>query len=132
MMRNKRVWILSGIGTLLFILAALQYRWIAEASQAEQERLKQTLVLATNRLAQDFESEFLHLGFAARVVQPPRVVRFEGVEPPRVMHFEGDLEEAPSARLARQYSEWKASSDPELLQDLFVTKILSENNVGLF
>jgi len=69
MVIKKRVWVFCSLGVLLFILAALQYRWIAEASRAEQERLRQNLSLATNRLAHDFESQFLHLGFTGRLIR---------------------------------------------------------------
>src|SRR5215831_2857141 len=106
MMIKKRAWVFCSVAMLLVVLAALQYRWIAEASRAEQERLNQNLFLATNRIAQDFESQFFHLGFAGRVIQPGAKL------------LEGDFEADSAARLGRHYAEWMASSPyPGLLQD---------------
>src|SRR5215510_1687354 len=121
MVIKRRSWFgLCIVGMLLFVLGALQYRWITEASRAEQERLKQDLLLATNRVAQDFE--FFHFGVLARVVQPPRA-----------KPFEDNFEATASVRLSRQHYEWMATSpDPELVQDLFITKTLGPAEVGLF
>jgi len=48
---------LLGIAAILSVLAALQYRWISEVSDAEQVRLKQDLSTATRRFAEDFSQE---------------------------------------------------------------------------
>src|SRR5262249_45318007 len=81
----------------------------------------QNLFLATNRIAQDFESQFFHLGFTGRVIRPGAKL------------LEGDFETDNAARLARHYAEWMAVSPyPGLLQDLFITKILGHDSVCLF
>src|SRR5262249_11740062 len=61
-----------------------------------------------------------HLGFA-RVIRPgSRLV-------------EGDFEADGAVQLARHYALWMASSPhPGLLEDLFITKILGHDSLGLF
>jgi hypothetical protein len=108
---NFSVWIFWGVGVLLLILAGLQYRWITQVSQAEQERQKENLRLAMNRLVRDFESEFVHPAFVTRRLERT------GAEPP-----EGDSIETASTRAAQQYDEWLSSSRyPGLIKDIFIT-----------
>src|SRR5215470_2064228 len=121
-LHNVSIWIFCGVVTLLFILAGLQYRWITQVSQAEQERLKENLRLAMNRFARDFESEFFHPALTNRVLAGP------GRRLP-----EGDFVATAATRAAEQYDEWFSSSRyPGLLQDLFITRNPAPGRVDLY
>jgi signal transduction histidine kinase len=80
---------------LCLALGALQYRWLGEVSEGEQDRLRRGLQVSLNRFSQDFNNE---ISAACAAVMPEL--------PPR--------EEAPNrvARLApyvSHWSQWKES-----------------------
>ena len=52
---------------LLPVLAVLQYRWIGEVSAAERSRLENSLRIASDQFATDFESEFSRLANAFQI-----------------------------------------------------------------
>jgi signal transduction histidine kinase len=57
---RRTIWHLSLAGTLLVLLAVLgtlQYRWLAEVSNAERERLRASLRTRAGELAADFDRE---------------------------------------------------------------------------
>ena len=61
MRRGRRPWTLYALAgcalLLLPLLAALQYRWIGQVSDAERERRERTLKQATTQVAQDLDLE---------------------------------------------------------------------------
>jgi signal transduction histidine kinase len=120
--RNFSSGIFCGVAALLFVLAGLQYRWISEVSQAERERMKESLQLAMKSFAQDFAREFFHPSSLPKPLEVPLQKRSDRV-----------FDATASARIAREYDEWTGSSRyPELLQDLFVTRIPAPGRVELF
>ncbi len=52
---------------LLPVMAALQYRWIGEVSQAAKERMSNDVKRNTSALARDFDDQFRQLGFRQAV-----------------------------------------------------------------
>ena len=52
------------------LVAVLQYRWIGQVSQAEQEHLKNTLRASTDRFVRDFNGAFSELYFSVLAVRP--------------------------------------------------------------
>ncbi len=119
---NPSVWILAAIVVVLAVLAAMQYRWIMEVSQAERERLRENLRLATVRFTDDFDGEIMRLIFMGRRPGPR----------PRPQDSPYEAEDLISDRLARQYDEWMATSvHPRLLQDVFLAKVIGPGDVDL-
>ncbi len=113
---NGSLVILIGVAIVLSFLAALQYRWITEVSEAEQNRQKENLAIATTGFAEDFDREFRPL-FAPRRPGPPG--------------FRNDDDGLD--RLTQLYDRWTSTSrNPDLLKDLFFAKIISPGNVQLF
>ena len=59
--RGRRPWTLYALAgaalLLLPLMAALQYRWIGQVSDAERERRERTLKQATTQVAQDLDLE---------------------------------------------------------------------------
>src|SRR5437762_1212135 len=83
----------------LAVLATLQYRWIAEISRAEEERMRGSLEAASRRFADDFNRE---LGRVMGTFPPP---------PP-------DRDAAMA--LAHHYDEWVSQDgDPHLIAALY-------------
>jgi len=52
------------------LVAVLQYRWIGQVSQAEQEHLKNALRASTDRFVRDFNGTFSDLYFSVLAVRP--------------------------------------------------------------
>lgn len=119
--------VLVGVAVVLLILAVLQYRWITEISEAEQNRLKENLTIATTRFADDFERELMPLVLPARRLGGPGPNQ-QRLRPPE---FSGPQNETD--RLIQRYDRWISTShNPELLQDLFYVKVTSPDDVQLF
>jgi len=86
---------------LIALLAALQYRWLGQISQAERERMRATLVTGANELAQDFDRELT------------RAYLLFQMEP-------GSGDEL-AARFGGRYDQWQATARfPRLLKDYYV------------
>jgi two-component system, OmpR family, sensor histidine kinase SenX3 len=95
------------LAVLLGVLAVLQYRWIAEVSQAERQRMRAGLQAAAERLAAEVDRE---VGRVVHTFEPA---------PRRGGEAAGD----PSDRLLRQLRSWRATAPhPELVRDLFVVR----------
>jgi len=102
--RTKRTMLeliaIAAMATAVLVLGMLQYRWTAEISSAEQERLKATLGTSVKNLNQQFAYDFERLGES----------------------FEIDPEAPASTiktRVLRQYSNWtRNNSRPELVANL--------------
>ena len=95
------------LAVLLGVLAVLQYRWIAEVSQAERQRMRAGLQAAAERLAAEVDRE------VGRVVHTFEPAPRGGGE------AAGDAGE----RLLRQLRSWRATAPhPELVRDLFVVR----------
>lgn len=93
-----------GVGLLgaLVAVAVLQYRWIAQLSAAERERMRTSLEAGTALLADDFDRELVR---ASTALQPAAGIAD--------VDLAGDLAE----RLAR----WRASApEPRLVRELVV------------
>jgi signal transduction histidine kinase len=113
---NTSLLILFGMATVLGVLAVLQYSWITQISEAEENRQKESLDVATVRFVEDFESE-LRLLFPSRRPGPPQFNRPAD----------------PLEQMTRQYDQWiSASRHPTLLQDLFLAKVIGPDDVQLF
>jgi signal transduction histidine kinase len=99
--RSPRLAVLFGTAVVLALLAFLQYRWILQASEAEEKRLQEDLNIAMSRFAEDFGAEM-------RLLAPPG-----RPEPPPFGETREDLLERAAAR----YERWMAAPrHPELLQ----------------
>lgn len=117
-MRSVSLLILVGVAIVLSVLAVLQYRWITQVSEAEQNRQRENLAIATTRFAEDFEREMMSLVTPFRRPGPPGPNQESG----------GGLE-----RLAHRYDQWTATSrNPELLRDLLFAKQSSQGELQMF
>ncbi len=95
------------LAVLLVVLAVLQYRWIAEVSQAERQRMRAGLQAAAERLAAEVDRE---VGRVVHTFEPA----------PR---GSGEAAGDPGERLLRQLRSWRATAPhPELVRDLFVVR----------
>jgi len=117
---SSSFWVLCGVVAILAVLAVLQYRWIDQVSQAEQQQLKEDLRLAMNRFARDFDGEVFHSG----LMPPPP-------EPYKAILSERDFNAAAAARLAPQHDELMSSRNAGLVQDLFLARILAPGKAQL-
>ncbi len=100
------------LAVLLVVLGVLQYRWIAEVSVAERQRMREGLEAAAERLAVEVHHEVgrVYLSF-----QPG-------------MDRDGDRR----ARLVQQLRTWRATAPfPELVHDVFVTTRRDDGSVEL-
>ncbi|HEY7213998.1 MAG TPA: HAMP domain-containing sensor histidine kinase, partial [Thermoanaerobaculia bacterium] len=87
---------------LLAVLAVLQWRWIGEVSDMEQQRMRAGLARSAGHFAEDFDREVarLFLFFHPEMDAP-----------------DGD----PRQRVVRQYERWQAEAPyPELVRDVFL------------
>jgi signal transduction histidine kinase len=92
----------AGLLGLIVLLAALQYRWVAQISNAERERMKSTLSARSSAFAQDFDRELT------------RAYLLFQMEPVA----SGDT---LPARLAVRYDRWHATARfPRLIRDIYV------------
>jgi len=95
------------LAVLLVLLAVLQYRWIAEVSLAERQRMRAGLQAAAERLAAELDRE---IGRVFHAFEPA---------PRRGGEAAGDQRE----RLLRQLRAWRATAPyPQLVRDLFVAR----------
>ena len=103
----------AGLGSILVVLAALQYSWIGRVSEAERDRMQTTLRTAMNQFREDLHHELAGLGSA----------------------FELDPVGVPSGAeqaFAERYQEWRRSTPyPDLVADVFLRE-LREPHSGLF
>jgi signal transduction histidine kinase len=102
----------AGLFVALVALAFLQFRWIAELSNAERDRLRANISDGASRFVDDFDRE---LDRAARVLQPGAAVVAPEADRPGLSagRLGGDLAD----RLAR----WRSTApEPALVQELLV------------
>ncbi|HEX9942288.1 MAG TPA: HAMP domain-containing sensor histidine kinase [Thermoanaerobaculia bacterium] len=86
---------------LLAVLAALQWRWIGEVSEVEQQRMRASLMASGSRFTEDFDREVTRAFFYLH---------------PYPLEPLGDRLE----RVARQYARWLAEAPyPGLVRDVF-------------
>lgn len=89
---------------LLAVLATLQYRWIAQLSEAERTRLEANLHRATEGFCKDFDHEVARAFVIFNLEQP---------------HQERELPDL----LADRMLEWRSSAAwPEMVKELFVIR----------
>ena len=109
-------WSLAVVGVLvllLAVLATLQYRWIAQLSEAERARLQEGLDQAAAGYCEDFDRE------VARAYSVFSLVRRDG---------ERGLSQVLAARLA----EWRSSAEwPALVGGLYVVRLLETGEIAL-
>jgi signal transduction histidine kinase len=88
--------LLSAMAVLLPLLAALQYYWLGQVSEAATERLQISLRASANRFRQDFNREFIraYLNFQMDSLVPP-----QDIERYHLDRFERWNQTAPYARL---------------------------------
>jgi signal transduction histidine kinase len=115
-MSNASLIILISMAAVLSVLAALQYRWITEVSEAQQNRQKENLAIATSRFGDDFDRELRPLLFGGRRPGPPEFLE----------------QSDDTARFVQLYDRWTAVSQaPELLKDLYFARIANPGQVDL-
>ncbi len=96
--------VLAALLLLLPLLAVLQYRWLAQLSEREQEHMKLNLRAIAQRFSQDFDDE-LARAYAALSLPPDQA-----------------KDETLSAYPAR-YDRWlTVAQHPKLVKDLFVAR----------
>lgn len=84
------------------VLAVLQYRWSNQVSQAERDRMKASLLIASTQFRQDFSRELQTLS--------------AGLQPDSDLLMEGDWQP-----YAAQSTDWlKSSTYPDLVSTLYV------------
>lgn len=66
--------LMAGLAAVLLLLAALQYRWIGEISEADSDRLRRGLRVAAEQFRRDFNRELASLA-AAFPLRPAAVAR---------------------------------------------------------
>jgi len=106
--RNKTYFpyaVVAGLGVILVVLAVLQYRWSNQVSQAESDRMKASLRIATTQFRQDFSRELQNV--TAGLQPDPEV-----------------LAEEDWPAYAAQSSDWlKSSTYPDLVSALYVWRV---------
>lgn len=94
-----------GLGLILVVLAALQYRWSGRVSEAERERMQATLHTAMNQFREDLHRELAAVGAAFELDQA-------GV--PR----------AAEQAYAEHYQEWRRRTPyPDLVANVFLWEL---------
>src|SRR6185295_7939141 len=70
--RSRMMFLLAAMAVLLPLLAALQYYWLGQVSEAATERLQTSLRASANRFRQDFNREFIraYLNFQMVSITP--------------------------------------------------------------
>lgn len=88
--------LLTAMAVLLPLLAALQYYWLGQVSEAASQRLQTSLRTSANRFRQDFNREFIraYLNFQVDSLTPPR-----NIEQYHLERFEYWNQSAPYPRL---------------------------------
>src|SRR5574342_37881 len=97
------------VGLLLILLpalAVLQYRWIGEVSAAERERLQNSLSVASDRFAMDFDAELSRVAGAFQIRDGVPDTAF-----PIMERYQAWLESTPYSRLIRNIYLLKTSPD---------------------
>ena len=104
------------VGVLVLMLsglATLQYRWIAQLSEAERTRLESRLHEATAGFCIDFDREITRAYITFNLGQP-----HEKQELPGVLHD--------------RLQQWRSNAVwPELVKELYITRLTSTNEVVL-
>lgn len=72
--RNALPALMAGLACVLLLLAALQYRWIGEITEADRDRLGRGLFVASEQFRRDFNRELSEIA-AAIPVRPSVVAR---------------------------------------------------------
>jgi len=97
---------------LLVVLATLQYRWISEISEADQERMRASARRAADGVATDFNLEI------------SRALAHFGL-PPRLANHESDL----GPQIAENAKRWSAESRfPSLIAEILVARPRGEKD----
>ncbi|MBI1765681.1 MAG: HAMP domain-containing histidine kinase [Acidobacteria bacterium] len=116
------LWLSVGLLLLLPMLAYLQYRWLGEVSQAEQERRLRNLKASALQFGQDFDQE---VTFAYESLQDAALL------PPDPAALTSLLS-APNARLAAQYQRWlSAAPHPHLVQAIYQVAVTNAADMAL-
>ena len=94
--RSRMMFLLMAMAVLLPLLAALQYYWLGQVSQAATERMQTSLREGATRFRQDFNREFIraYLNFQMDSLPPPQDIERHHLE-----RFEHWNQTAPYARL---------------------------------
>ena len=88
---------------IVAVLAALQYRWLGQVSQAERTRMHETMTARAEALAADLDHEVARIYVAFQLRQPELA--------------------AIDAALARRYQSWRESTRyPNLVRELYVAR----------
>lgn len=135
LMWSQRRWVMptlvACIAIVLGTLAVMQYRWISEANELEQQRMTVTLDAAARHLADDLDGELMQM---ARVFERSFAGRPNDLyrEPPgsrgSANNRHTDSRESEMAkRLEEAWLAWQqSSSHPELLRGIYVAGIDGE------
>ena len=97
--------VVIGLGATLVVLAVLQYRWSNQVSQAESDRMKASLHIASTQFQQDFSRELQTLA--------------AGLQPDPEILAENDWK-----GYATQSADWlKSSTYPDMVSALYVWRL---------
>jgi hypothetical protein len=113
--RESRVMIamVAALSLLLPLLAALQYRWLDQLSEAEREQMRGILNAAASRFSQDFDRE-LNAAYAS--FRPDRIPT------------PADGERSYSAK----YTRWASVTQfPRLIKDVWMASVAADNSIVL-
>lgn len=96
---SRMMFLLTAMAVLLPLLAALQYYWLGQVSEAATERLQVSLRASATRFRQDFNREFIraYLNFQMDSLAPP-----QDIERYHLERFEHWNQTAPYARLVSE------------------------------
>src|SRR5262245_30742141 len=98
---------------LLPLLAVLQYRWLTQLSEREQEHLKSNLNATAIHFSQEFDDELTRIYVA--LSPPPGLVQEEGL-----------------TAYATQYSHWQTIAQyPRLVKEILVGRIEKNGELHL-
>src|SRR2546429_1757432 len=96
MNKSRMMFVLMAMAFLLPLLAALQYYWLGQVSEAATERLQTSLRAGATRFRQDFNREFIRAYLNFQMDSAPSPQDFERHHLERFEHWK---QTAPYARL---------------------------------
>jgi signal transduction histidine kinase/type II secretory pathway pseudopilin PulG len=112
---------------LLAVLAALQYRWLGQISDADRAQRRATLAAGAQEFAQDFDRE-INRAYLLFQGEPRTIEKMSGP----LNSSEPESDEQLTARFAARYDHWQANSRfPRILKDLYAFTQQEDGNAVL-
>lgn len=101
------LWVVSSLAVILIVLAALQYRWSGQISQAERDRMQASLQTAVGQFRQEFYRELLRVTSSFRIAPDALVDKnWESY----AEHYDDWVQTAPHPNLVSNSYLWEAGS----------------------